>query len=86
MESLAQSVLKLYMEMDINLYDKCSRERQDKMKDKEIMREQAAAKWDEITKLAAEKGLCSRRPILSFWLETSDCHILTRENRIKSGY
>ena len=57
MESLAQSVLKLYMEMDINLYDKCSRERQDKMKDKEIMREQAAAKWDEITKLAAEKGV-----------------------------
>ena len=49
-------VLKLYMEMDINLYDKCSRERQDKMKDKEIMREQASAKWDEVTKLAAEKG------------------------------
>jgi serine/threonine-protein phosphatase 2A regulatory subunit B' len=56
-ESLAQSVLKLYMEMDINLYDKCARERQDKIKDKEIMREQAGARWDEITKLAAEKGV-----------------------------
>lgn len=56
-ESLAQSVLKLYMEMDINLYDKCSRERQENMKLKETAREQADKRWADLAKSAAEKGV-----------------------------
>ena len=45
------------MEMDINLYDKCNKERQEKNKINEAAREEAANKWSELQKLAAEKGV-----------------------------
>jgi hypothetical protein len=35
----------MYMEMDINLYDKCSRENTEKVRAKEVERETAAGVW-----------------------------------------
>ncbi len=56
-ESLAQSVLKMYMEMDINLYDRCNREHMDKIRTKDAEREAAAVKWATIKALAVQKGV-----------------------------
>ena len=54
-ESLAQSVLKMYMEMDINLYDKCNREHLEKTRSRESEREAADNKWQTIRNLVDEK-------------------------------
>lgn len=54
-ESLAQSVLKMYMEMDINLYDKCNREHLEKTRARESEREAADNKWQTIRNLVDEK-------------------------------
>jgi serine/threonine-protein phosphatase 2A regulatory subunit B' len=56
-ESLAQSVLKMYMELDINLYDRCSREHNDKERTKLDLRTAANAKWLTITESANAKGV-----------------------------
>jgi len=56
-ESLAQSVLKMYMEMDVNLYDRCNREHLEAVRTKDQEREQAALKWATIKALAEEKGV-----------------------------
>lgn len=56
-EGLAQSVLKMYMEMDINLYDKCSRDSNDKVRLKDAERETAAAKWAAIMNSALAAGI-----------------------------
>merc|ERR1712000_227742 len=47
-ESLAQSVLKMYMELDINLYDRCGRETAERDKLRESQRAAAATKWKQI--------------------------------------
>ena len=56
-ESLAQSVLKMYMEMDINLYDQCNREHLEKTRTAQLEREAIAGKWATIRSMAEEKGL-----------------------------
>ena len=56
-EGLAQSVLKMYMEMDATLYDKCARENTDKIRSKETEREAAAVKWQQMISAAAAKGV-----------------------------
>jgi serine/threonine-protein phosphatase 2A regulatory subunit B' len=56
-ESLAQSVLKMYMELDINLYDRCSREYNDKERTKTDLRASANAKWQSIAEAASAKGV-----------------------------
>jgi serine/threonine-protein phosphatase 2A regulatory subunit B' len=56
-EGLAQSVLKMYMEMDATLYDKCARENTDKTRSKESEREAAATKWGQMVVAAAAKGV-----------------------------
>lgn len=56
-EGLAQSVLKMYMETDINLYDRCARETADKDRVKDGNRVLANAKWQAIVDAAAAKGV-----------------------------
>jgi serine/threonine-protein phosphatase 2A regulatory subunit B' len=56
-EGLAQSVLKMYMEMDAALYDKCARENADKIRSKELEREAANTKWQSLITAAAAKGV-----------------------------
>lgn len=56
-ESLAQSVLKMYMEMDINLYDKCNKDYTEKIRSKETDREVANNKWLKIKAMAQDKGV-----------------------------
>jgi hypothetical protein len=46
-----------YMELDINLYDRCSREHNEKERAKESQRAAAASKWSSITEGAAAKGV-----------------------------
>lgn len=45
------------MELDINLYDRCARENNEKERMKESQRSAAATKWQSITEGAAEKGV-----------------------------
>jgi serine/threonine-protein phosphatase 2A regulatory subunit B' len=56
-EQLAQSILKMYMEMDQALYDKCSREYADKQKKLDQEREAAASKWKSIIDQAIAAGV-----------------------------
>lgn len=55
-EGLAQSVLKMYMEMDISLYDKCSRENNEKLRLMDAEREAANNKWQALINMAHSKG------------------------------
>lgn len=43
--------------MDVNLYDRCSREYNEKIKAKATERESAAAKWQSILQLATINGI-----------------------------
>jgi len=45
------------MELDINLYDRCSREHNEKERTKNDLRTAASAKWQSITESAAAKGV-----------------------------
>ncbi len=45
------------MEMDINLYDKCSRESNDKIRQQGADREAAANKWQMILNSALSNGI-----------------------------
>ena len=56
-ESLAQSVLKMYMELDINLYDQCNREHLEKTRSGPLEREAIDAKWATIRAMALAKGV-----------------------------
>lgn len=56
-EGLSQSVLKMYMDADFNLYEKCSRESNDKIQGIEADRERAASKWALLLAEAKEKSL-----------------------------
>lgn len=58
-EGLAQSVLKMYMEMDITLYDKCSREHSEKTRNNEQERTAANDKWAKLEAAALANGLTS---------------------------
>jgi len=55
-ENLAQSVLKMYMEMDMNLYDKCQRGHLDKERSEALEREGASSTWTVIEDLAKGKA------------------------------
>jgi hypothetical protein len=44
------------MEMDIALYEKCSRENNEKIKKQEAEREAAAQKWKQIMDMASAQG------------------------------
>lgn len=61
-EGLAQSVLKMYLEMDNGLYEKCSRENAEKVKSKELERETAASRWKKIIQDAKDKGFDENAP------------------------
>jgi len=56
-EGLAQSVLKMYMEMDVTLYDRCARENNDKIRSRDAERNSAAIKWKAILDQASENGI-----------------------------
>lgn len=56
-EGLSQSVLRMYMDSDLSLYDKCSRENGDKQKQDELEREKASDKWTVLQAQAKEQGL-----------------------------
>jgi len=56
-EGLSQSVLKMYMDSDLTLYDKCSRESNEKSRAQEFDREKATAKWAQLKAEASERGL-----------------------------
>ena len=56
-EGLAQSVLKMYMEIDVQLYDKCSREATAQQRTIEQARVEASNKWQSLVKEAASKGI-----------------------------
>jgi uncharacterized protein (UPF0335 family) len=45
------------MEMDVNLYEKCSRENNEKIKKQESERAEAQAKWKSIMDSAASNGI-----------------------------
>ena len=45
------------MELDINLYDRCARENNEKERMKESQRAASKTKWQSITEAAAEKGV-----------------------------
>lgn len=55
-EGLAQSVLKMYMEMDIALYDKCARENTEKLRLREAERESSQVKWAALLNAAVASG------------------------------
>jgi len=46
-----------YMEMDVNLYDRCARENNDKQRAKEAERNAAANKWRAILDAANSSGI-----------------------------
>ena len=46
-----------YMEMDIALYEKCSRENNEKIKKQEAEREAAQLKWQSIADTAKNNGI-----------------------------
>ena len=56
-EGLAQSVLKMYMEIDVTLYDKCSREATAQQRNNEQSRTDASNKWQLLIKDATSKGI-----------------------------
>lgn len=56
-ESTAQSVLKLHQENDMNLFEKCSREGDDKQKRSEQERSEAVNKWIALKDAAAKQGI-----------------------------
>ena len=56
-ENLAQSVLKMYMEVDINLYDKCNKDYLEKQRNAPQERENADNKWARVLELAKAKGV-----------------------------
>lgn len=56
-EGLAQSVLKMYMEIDVTLYDKCSREATAQQRNNEQARTDASNKWQLLIKEASSKGI-----------------------------
>mmetsp|Transcript_10018 Transcript_10018/g.8969 ORF Transcript_10018/g.8969 Transcript_10018/m.8969 type:complete len:523 (+) Transcript_10018:196-1764(+) len=56
-EGLAQSVLKMYMEMDSSLYDKCTREYNEKTKARETEREAANRRWQSLLTDAQALGV-----------------------------
>jgi len=56
-EGLAQSVLKMYMEIDVTLYDKCSREATAQQRNNEQSRTEASNKWQLLIKDATSKGI-----------------------------
>ena len=53
MEGLAQNVLKLYMDYDMQQFDKCSSEYLLKMEAQQKEEEEAKQQWQEIEKLGA---------------------------------
>lgn len=55
-EMLAQSILKMYSEMDPSLYDRCLREESEKNTKKFAKRSAAEKKWKEFADLAAAQG------------------------------
>lgn len=56
-EGLAQSILKMYMEMDLVLYEKCSRENAENLKKQEVERDDAQARWKQIIEQAVSNGV-----------------------------
>lgn len=56
-EGLAQSILKMYMEMDLVLYEKCSRENTENLKQSEIEREESTRRWQAIADQAVASGV-----------------------------
>mmetsp|Transcript_9614 Transcript_9614/g.21599 ORF Transcript_9614/g.21599 Transcript_9614/m.21599 type:complete len:484 (+) Transcript_9614:269-1720(+) len=56
-EGLAQSILKMYMEMDIQLYEKCSRENNEKNRKQELDKDASQQKWNIIIEAAANSGI-----------------------------
>lgn len=56
-ETLAQSVLKMYMDLDVNLYDKCNKEYLDKERNAPAERAAIDAKWLKVKELAMAKGV-----------------------------
>lgn len=46
-----------YMEMDINLYDKCSRDTSEKLRTKEVERNAATTKWATLEAAASARGV-----------------------------
>jgi serine/threonine-protein phosphatase 2A regulatory subunit B' len=56
-EQLAQSILKMYMEMDSTLFEKCQREHGEKQRKLDQEREACAAKWKSIVDSAAAAGI-----------------------------
>jgi len=56
-EGLAQSILKMYMEMDIQLYEKCQRENNDKLRKLEADKDAGQNKWKAIMDSATAVGI-----------------------------
>jgi hypothetical protein len=46
----------MYMEMDVNLYDRCARENNDRQRNKEAERLAASNKWKAIADAASASG------------------------------
>jgi len=56
-EGLAQAALKNYMEADMNLYDRCSRDYKDKQAAVKSSRTDSDGKWDSLSSAAAAQGI-----------------------------
>lgn len=56
-EGLAQSVLKMFMEMDIALYERCAREHAERTKLQDAEREAARLKWEQLLAGAKKNGI-----------------------------
>jgi len=56
-EGLAQSILKMYMEMDIQLYEKCQRENNDKLRKMDADKDAGQNKWKAILDSATAVGI-----------------------------
>mmetsp|Transcript_9993 Transcript_9993/g.37779 ORF Transcript_9993/g.37779 Transcript_9993/m.37779 type:complete len:122 (-) Transcript_9993:331-696(-) len=52
-EGLAQNVLKMYMEFDLNLYDRCSTEYFRQVEQKEAKRKESDDLWQKVEEVAA---------------------------------
>jgi serine/threonine-protein phosphatase 2A regulatory subunit B' len=62
-EGLAQNVLKMYMEYDLALYDRCSTEYLRLEEEKKRRRSESERRWEGVAKLAQEQGL--RRSVVA---------------------
>lgn len=62
-EMLAQSILKMYSEMDPSLYDKCLREESERKTQLSAKRIAAEKKWKELTDAAAAQGTRLGEPV-----------------------